>query len=284
MSWLWSQPPSEDEAQSPSSDPYAPSSFDSPLNTSTDASANADPFGSAFTADVDLSPPKQSTSSETESRYSSSSSSAPSSSSFDFTTPPPSSFGADPISSSDQQDPPSINFSTLGRINPSVISTNPGFQTQPSVDYVFADDYKDVRKKSSTEQLTYLTGGSYLLGSLAGASMGMAQAIPESAGKPARLRVNAILNAVAKRGTNLGNACGVLALAFSLSESALYNYTQDETIFNYAAAGAISGALFKSTRGIRPAATWGLAGACLALGTVYASRRGYYGRGLQGAL
>lgn len=282
MSWLWSQPPSEDETLSPSSDPYAPSSFDS-LDTSTDTSANADPFGSAFTADVDLSPPEQSTSSVTESQYSSSSS-TPSSSSFDFTTSPPPSFGADPVSSSDQQNTPSINFSTLGRINPSVISTNPGFQTQPSVDYVFADDYKDVRKKSSTEQLTYLTGGSYLLGSLAGASMGMAQAIPESAGKPARLRVNAILNAVAKRGTNLGNACGVLALAFSLSESILYNYTQDETIVNYAAAGAISGALFKSTRGIRPAGIWGLGGACLALGTVYASRRGYYGRGLQGVL
>lgn len=280
MSWLWSQAPSEDETLSPSSDPFAPSSFHSSPDTSTDASANADPFGSAFTADIDLSPPEQSTSSETESRYSSS---APSSS-FDFTTPPPPSFGADPISSSDQQSSPSINFSTFGRINPSVISANPGFQTQPSVDYVFADDYKDVRKKSSTEQLTYLTGGSYLLGSLAGASIGMAQAIPESAGKPARLRVNAILNAVAKRGTNLGNACGVLALAFSLSESALYNYTQDETIVNYAAAGAISGALFKSTRGIRPAATWGLAGACLALGTVYASRRGYYGRGLQGVI
>lgn len=114
--------------------------------------------------------------------------------------------------------------------------------------------------------------------------MGMAQAIPESAGKPARLRINAVLNAVSKRGISLGNGCAILALAFSLSESALYNYTHDETVTNYAAAGAMAGALFKSTRGVRTAGIWGAGGAALALATVYASRKGYYGRGLQGVL
>lgn len=172
----------------------------------------------------------------------------------------------------------------MHRIDPSVLASRPSFQQGPGVDYVFADDYKEVRKKSPGEQLTFFTGTAFLTGSLTGASLGLAQAIPESAGKPMRLRLNAALNAVAKRGSSLGNTCSVLALAFSLSETALYNYTRDETLTNYAAAGALAGGFYKSTRGARVAGIWGLGGACLSLATVYATRQGYYGRGLQGTL
>lgn len=157
-------------------------------------------------------------------------------------------------------------------------------RSSDAVDYVFAEDYRSFRKKSGTEQLTYLTGGSYLTGAIIGGSRGFYDAMRASAGKGTKLRLNAVLNATGKRGAIMANTFGVLALAFSLSESALYNYTSDETLGNYAAAGATAGALFKSTRGPRTAAVWAAAGAVTALGTVWASREGYYGRGLQGVL
>lgn len=273
MSWMWSSPPPEDETSGPSSDPYAPPTFDTSYSAATPSAENDDSqFGSAFVDDTDITPSETDTASSPDPFLPSSSSSS---------SPVPDFLGSSTGASSEQA--PAIDFSTLGRINPNVISANPALQ-QPSVDYVFAEDYKDMRKKSPAEQLTFLTGSSYLSGIIAGTSMGLAQAIPESAGKPTRLRVNAVLNAVSKRSTSLGNSFGVLALAFSLSESALYNYTHDETLTNYAAAGAMAGAIFKSTSGIRPVAMWGVGGACFALATVYASRKGYYGRGLQGVL
>lgn len=272
MSWIWSNPLPEDETASP--DPYTPSSFGTSSESSpNDSSEPTDAFGTAFTDDVDITPP------ENDSNVFDTYLNSGSGSTTDF-----SNAQSDPLAPLSSDSTPSINLSTLNRIDPSVISSRPSFQNSPAVDYVFADDYNEVRKKSPAEQLTFLTGSSYLFGSLTGASMGLAHAIPASAGKPLRLRLNAVLNAVAKRGTSLGNSCGVLALAFSLSETALYNYTQDETLTNYAAAGGLAGALFKSTRGVRTAGIWGAGGACLALATVYASRRGYYGRRLQGIL
>lgn len=275
MSWLWSSPPPEDEAGS-SKEAYTAPSFDTsfdPLTTSS-STETVDEFGSAFSDDIDLTPPENDTNPVSQDKH------------LDAGSSPSSDFLLSGLGSlSPNNEPvPSIDFSSMNRIDPSVLSAHPSLQNTPGVDYVFADDYNDIRKKSPAEQLTFMAGSAYLTGGLTGAAIGLATALPASAGKPARLRINAALNAVSKRGTSLGNTFGILALTFSLSESILYNCTNDETLANYAGAGAMAGALFKSTRGIRTAASWGVGGACLALATVYASRQGYYGRGLQGIL
>lgn len=175
----------------------------------------------------------------------------------------------------------------MRQIDPTLVSPGSSIRSRsaaPSVDYVFADDYKPFRKKSGTEQLTYLAGSAYLTGAVIGGSRGCYQGLAASVGKAPRLRLNAVLNATGKQGALLANTFGILALAFSLSESTIYNYTSDETVGNYALAGAAAGAIYKSTRGGRAAAIWSIGGAALALGTVYASREGYYGKGLQGIL
>lgn len=260
MSWLWSSAPSTDEAnpeppaEELSLDPYA-----------TDLPSD---FTSAFDDDFDTT--------------------AAPADSFDIYASPTPSFAPDSSfepSFAPSSAAPAIDFGSMGRINPSVLSPR-SLGTRPSdnVDYVFADDYRAFRKKSGTEQLTYLTGGSYLTGAVAGGSRGFYDAMRDSAGKAAKLRLNAVLNGTGKRGAAMANTCGILALGFCLSESLLYNYTGDETLTNYAAAGAAAGALFKSTRGPRTAAVWAAAGAVTAIGTVWASREGYYGRGLQGIL
>lgn len=266
MSWPWSSPPPSDEPLTParetiSEDPYAPS-------------PNSD-FGTAFDDDLPSTSPRPSTDSFD---FYSPQSDAFSSPSFPTSFEPP----APPSSQS-----PSLDFRTMRQIDPALISPGSSIRsrsTAPTVDYVFADDYKSFRKKSGTEQLTYLAGSAYLTGALIGGSRGCYQGLAASVGKPPKLRLNAVLNATGKQGALLANAFGVLALAFSLSESAIYNYSSDETMGNYALAGATAGALYKSTRGGRVAAIWAVGGAALALGTVYASRRGYYGHGLQGIL
>lgn len=275
MSWLWSSPPTEDETGA-SSETYSPLPFETsfdPSATST-STETVDEFGSAFSDDIDLTPPEKDTnpvSHDDDLDFGNSQTT-----NFPFSAPGSLSPNNEPV--------PSIDFSSMNRIDPSVLSTHPSLRSTPGVDYVFADDYNEIRKKSPAEQLTFTAGSAYLTGGLTGAAIGLATALPASAGKPARLRINAALNAISKRGMSMGNTFGVLALTFSLSESILYNYTNDETMANYAGAGAMAGALFKSTRGIRTAASWGVGGACLALATVYASRQGYYGRGLQGVL
>lgn len=277
MSWPWSSaPPSDELEESPrrehiSMDPYAASSSSAP------------DFGTAFGDDFDNAA-SNSAGADSFDIYA-----APSGPSFEsdssFTTP---SFNS-PALPSDASAPaaPAIDFGSMGRINPSVLSPRAALRTPRSadgVDYVFAEDYRQFKKKSGTEQLTYLAGSAYLTGAAIGGSRGFYDAMRASAGKGAKLKLNAVLNGTGKKGAVLANTFGILALAFSLSESALYNYTSDETLGNYAAAGAAAGALFKSTRGPRTAAVWAAAGAVTALGTVWASREGYYGRGLQGIL
>lgn len=274
MSWLWSTAPTSDEANPKNNvddmsiDPYAAD----PLSTDRFAtgfgtqSKNSDnEFGTAFSDDFDANtgPTPQA--------------------SFDIyaTAPPPTSFD---MNSPQTEESSSVNFSTMGRIDPTILSPRSQVGRSSHIDYVFADDYRDVRKKSGAEQLTFLAGSGYLFGMSVGGTIGAITALRASGGKPARLRVNALLNGAGKNGSRAANMLGVLALAFSLSESAIYNYTNDDTIANYAFAGAASGALYKSTRGVRVAGVWALGGMAMTIGGIWASRQGYYGRGLQGLL
>lgn len=182
---------------------------------------------------------------------------------------------------------PRVNFDAMGSISAGTVAPAFGMYNLPSsggVDYVFSDDYAEIRKKGVGEQLVYYTGSAYLSGAFIGGGVGLTQGLRESAGKASKLRLNAVLNAVGKRGVAASNSLAVLALMFSLSEAAVYHYTSDDTAVNYAAAGAATGAIFKCTRGVRVAGVWAAAGAATALATVYASRNGTYGRGLQGLL
>lgn len=182
---------------------------------------------------------------------------------------------------------PSVNFNAMGSINPGTVAPAFGIYTAPNtggVEYVFSDDYKEIRKRSATEQLTYFAGSAYLSGAAIGGAIGFWEGAKASMGKSAKLRLNAVLNSSARRGVAASNSLAVLALLFSLSESVVYQYTNDDIAFNYATAGAATGALYKCTRGVRVAGLGAAAGAAIALATVYAARKGTYGRGLQGVL
>lgn len=105
-----------------------------------------------------------------------------------------------------------------------------------------------------TDDLCYGTGAVYLLGLGTGGSYGFLEGLRNiPANSPGKLKLNTVLNHVTKRGPFLGNTAGVLALTYNLVDSAIDGVRGKHDSLNSIAAGAISGALFKSTKGLKPA-------------------------------
>lgn len=73
---------------------------------------------------------------------------------------------------------------------------------------------------------------------------------PSSA--PPKLRLNSVLNSVTRRGPFLGNSAGVIAMVYNGINSTIGHWRGKHDSVNSVAAGALSGMLFKSTKGLRP--------------------------------
>ncbi|KAF1987497.1 mitochondrial import inner membrane translocase subunit tim23 [Aulographum hederae CBS 113979] len=104
-----------------------------------------------------------------------------------------------------------------------------------------------------SDDLCYGTGVTYLTALAVGGAWGLAEGLNRSAAatSPA-LRVNSCLNAITRRGPFLGNSAGVIAMVYNGVNSTIGYYRGKHDSANSIAAGAISGAIFKSTRGLRP--------------------------------
>jgi import inner membrane translocase subunit TIM23 len=86
-----------------------------------------------------------------------------------------------------------------------------------------------------------------------GGAWGLAEGLQKNpANMPPRLRLNGVLNAVTRRGPFLGNSAGVVALVYNGINSIIGATRGKHDATNSIVAGAISGALFKSTKGMRP--------------------------------
>lgn len=106
--------------------------------------------------------------------------------------------------------------------------------------------------KDWTDDLCYGTGAVYLTGLGIGGTYGFAEGLRKTAGSTsARLRINGVLNAMTRRGPFLGNTAGVLAMTYNLINSSIGYFRGEHDILNSLAAGAVSGALFRVTRGVR---------------------------------
>lgn len=106
-----------------------------------------------------------------------------------------------------------------------------------------------------SDDLCYGTGISYVSALAVGGAWGLAEGLQKNpATMPPRLRINGVLNAVTRRGPFLGNSAGVVAMVYNGINSTIGYYRGKHDITNSVVAGALSGAIFKSTRGIRPMA------------------------------
>ncbi|KAH0544925.1 hypothetical protein FGG08_001005 [Glutinoglossum americanum] len=104
-----------------------------------------------------------------------------------------------------------------------------------------------------SDDLCYGTGVTYLTALSLGGAWGLAEGLnrlPVSA--PPKLRLNSVLNAVTRRGPFLGNSAGVIALVYNGMNSTIGHFRGKHDAANSVLAGALSGMLFKSTRGLRP--------------------------------
>jgi import inner membrane translocase subunit TIM23 len=105
--------------------------------------------------------------------------------------------------------------------------------------------------------LCYGTGITYLAGLGIGGAWGLQEGLRRSAGQPPKLRLNAVLNSVTRRGPFLGNSLGVVAIIYNCINSLIGSVRGKHDAGNTVLAGALSGMLFKSTRGLRPMAISG---------------------------
>ena len=81
----------------------------------------------------------------------------------------------------------------------------------------------------------------------------MVEGLRKSPGSaPPKLRLNSVLNSVTRRGPFLGNSAGVIAMVYNGINSTFGYFRGRHDAANSLVAGALSGMLFKSTRGARP--------------------------------
>ena len=104
-----------------------------------------------------------------------------------------------------------------------------------------------------SDDLCYGTGVCYLSALTMGGTWGMIEGLRRSpANAPPKLKLNSILNSATRRGPFLGNSAGVIAMVYNGVNSTIGYYRGRHDSVNSIAAGAISGMMFKSTRGLRP--------------------------------
>lgn len=109
-----------------------------------------------------------------------------------------------------------------------------------------------IPSRGFTDDLCYGTGSTYVSGLAIGGAWGLQEGLRKSAGQPPKLRLNATLNAITRRGPFLGNSAGVVAIVYNMFNSLIGHYRGKHDAANSIAAGVFSGMLFKSTRGVRP--------------------------------
>ncbi|EPQ56398.1 Tim17-domain-containing protein [Gloeophyllum trabeum ATCC 11539] len=149
----------------------------------------------------------------------------------------------------------------LGAYDPTRL--HPLASVQDSLDFLQLDDDKltdlpgattAIPSRGWSDDLCYGTGTLYLSGLTVGGIWGLR----EGARRPlavsnTRLRINSILNAVTRRGTFIGNSAGVLALVYNGFNSTIDAIRGKHDAVGSMTAGAFTGALYKSTAGVKPA-------------------------------
>jgi len=104
-----------------------------------------------------------------------------------------------------------------------------------------------------SDDLCYGTGVTYLTALTIGGTWGLIEGLNRTpASAPPKLRLNSVLNSITRRGPFLGNSAGVVAMVYNGFNSTIGYYRGKHDAANSIVAGALSGMLFKSTRGVKP--------------------------------
>ncbi|KAJ7089665.1 Tim17-domain-containing protein [Mycena belliarum] len=170
-----------------------------------------------------------------------------------FTRPEASSTGFDHVATASEL--------LMGAYDPAKL--HPLADLGDKLDYLLLDDDKTndlpgantaIPSRGWSDDLCYGTGTMYL----SGLALGGAWGVREGATRPlavsnSRLRINSVLNSVTRRGTFIGNSAGVLALVYNGVNSSIDAIRGKHDILGSMGAGGLTGAIYKSTAGVRPA-------------------------------
>lgn len=171
-----------------------------------------------------------------------------------FTSSPTPTF--DPTTSSDVS-----SFLTPGTLDPTLLHPLAGLSS--TLSYLDLDETALSPLGGSTalpsrgwsDDLCYGTGTVYLVGLSAGGLWGLSEGLRKAPpAAPPRLKLNYVLNGMTRRGPFLGNSGGVLALVYNGVNSAIGSVRGKHDAANSVLAGVVAGAVFKSTKGVRPMA------------------------------
>ncbi|KAL1964940.1 hypothetical protein VTN77DRAFT_6293 [Rasamsonia byssochlamydoides] len=104
-----------------------------------------------------------------------------------------------------------------------------------------------------SDDLCYGTGTTYLTALTIGGAWGLVEGLNRTpATAPPKIRLNSVLNSITRRGPFLGNSAGVVAMIYNGINSTIGYARGKHDAANSIVAGALSGMLFKSTRGVKP--------------------------------
>ncbi|OQE46761.1 hypothetical protein PENCOP_c001G02156 [Penicillium coprophilum] len=133
---------------------------------------------------------------------------------------------------------------------------------QDALDYLSLDDSaldnlpgsrSVLPSRGWSDDLCYGTGTTYLVALATGGAWGLAEGLRKTPATAApKIRLNAVLNSVTRRGPFLGNSAGVVAMVYNGINSGLGVVRGKHDASNSIVAGALSGMVFKSTRGLKP--------------------------------
>ncbi|KAJ5384090.1 Mitochondrial inner membrane translocase subunit Tim17/Tim22/Tim23/peroxisomal protein PMP24 [Penicillium concentricum] len=133
---------------------------------------------------------------------------------------------------------------------------------QDALDYLSLDDSaldnlpgsrSVLPSRGWSDDLCYGTGTTYLVALATGGAWGLVEGLKKTPSTAApKIRLNAVLNSVTRRGPFLGNSAGVVAMVYNGINSGLGVVRGKHDASNSIVAGALSGMVFKSTRGLKP--------------------------------
>ncbi|CAG8453440.1 4883_t:CDS:2 [Acaulospora morrowiae] len=127
-----------------------------------------------------------------------------------------------------------------------------------AVDYIKLDEQGitpgALPSRGVMDDLCYGTGTTYLAGLTFGGIWGLTEGLRGQTPN-FKLRLNTILNSVTRRGPFIGNSCGILAMGYNGINGIIGSMRGKHDSINNVMSGALIGAIFKSTAGIRAATT-----------------------------
>lgn len=160
--------------------------------------------------------------------------------------------------------------SGLSKLSP-YLNVDPSYLQTETPEYILNQDQKRGRMEHSFTAI----GTSVIVGSGIGGAYGLYDGVRQSAlsGMSGKLRRTQILNHTLKSGARMSNALGSLAVIYSCFYSLVSQVHEEDDELKSCVSGAVTGALYKSTAGVKKTLAGGAIGLTIAAAWAFLLKR-----------